>query len=168
MSGTLPVKPPWKKRRKNPPFLKFSYPIFSHTNNHTPPAIRPSNHQPFTLSVQGPKVPKVPGHVECLSLNGWRVCQQKVHHNPRHGKKADWLQRGGFLQKVMFWKPKGTTRLKPPQPSQIKVFRPKNARSFWDKLWKTIHINYIPIFLGGWVVSFFWWFQWKPICISKP
>ena len=162
MSGTLPVKPPWKKRRKNPPFLKFSYPIFIHTNNHTPAtsnAHQITSLSPFRSKSQGPKVPR---HMECLSLNGWRVCQQKVHHNPRHGKKADWLQPGGFLQKVMFWKPKGPQGWNPPNPSRTISFRPKKARSFWEQMGKTIHINYsIPILLGVGCVLF-WWFQWNP------
>lgn len=93
--------------------------------------------------------------MECLSLNGWRVCQQKVHHNPRSGN-------GGLISTRRFFaegdvlKAKGPQGWNPPNQAESIFLGQKNVKSFWEQMCKTIHINYsIPMFLGGGLCPFF-------------
>ena len=101
--------------------------------------------------------------MECLSLNGWRVCQQKVHHNPRHGKNGGLISTRRFFQQVMFWEPKGDHKVETPQPSRIIFFRPKKCQKFLGTNVKnnSHQLQYTYIFWGNGCVLFLW-FQWNP------
>lgn len=165
MSGTLPVKPPWKTKRKNPPFLKFSYPFSpTPTITHPPPAtpIKSPAFHPFGPRSQGPKVPR---HMECLSLNGWRVCQQKVHHNPWSKRRIGFDQAGFFNR----WcsESQRDHKVETPQPSLIISFRPTKAQVSGNKCEKHFTSTIYLCCFGGVGCVLFWGYQWKPICISK-